>query len=236
MPFGRCVRCATCDGFPCLVHAKSDAEVLGRPPGARASERHAAHERRGACGWRRTRRARPSPAWWSSATARARRSRATSSSSPAARRTAPSCCSRRRATPTPAAWPTARTRSGATTCSTTARPCWRCRRSRTRRCSRRRSGSTTSTSARADFDYPLGNIQMVGKSSAQMYRGEKPLQTKLAPGAHARAGRAPRGRLLALDRGPAAPGEPRDAARRTAASRSPTRPPTTCPSSGSTTS
>jgi choline dehydrogenase-like flavoprotein len=30
-------------------------------------------------------------------------------------------------------------------------------------------------------DYPLGNIQMVGKSSAEMYRGEKPLQTKLAP-------------------------------------------------------
>lgn len=24
----RCVRCATCDGFPCLVHAKSDAEVM----------------------------------------------------------------------------------------------------------------------------------------------------------------------------------------------------------------
>src|SRR5207253_4940016 len=32
-----------------------------------------------------------------------------------------------------------------------------------------------------DFGYPLGNIQMVGKSSADMYRGEKPLQTKLAP-------------------------------------------------------
>jgi choline dehydrogenase-like flavoprotein len=32
-----------------------------------------------------------------------------------------------------------------------------------------------------DVDYPLGNIQMVGKSSAEMYRGEKPLQTKLAP-------------------------------------------------------
>jgi choline dehydrogenase-like flavoprotein len=30
-------------------------------------------------------------------------------------------------------------------------------------------------------DYPLGNIQMVGKSSAPMYRGEKPLETKLAP-------------------------------------------------------
>src|SRR5207253_9140685 len=23
-----CIRCNTCDGFPCLVHAKSDAEVL----------------------------------------------------------------------------------------------------------------------------------------------------------------------------------------------------------------
>ena len=32
-----------------------------------------------------------------------------------------------------------------------------------------------------DVDYPLGNIQMVGKSSAEMYRGEKPLQTRLAP-------------------------------------------------------
>jgi choline dehydrogenase-like flavoprotein len=32
-----------------------------------------------------------------------------------------------------------------------------------------------------DFDYPLGNIQMVGKSVADMYRGEKPLETKLAP-------------------------------------------------------
>ncbi len=32
-----------------------------------------------------------------------------------------------------------------------------------------------------DFEYPLGNIQMVGKSKAPMYRGEKPLETKLAP-------------------------------------------------------
>jgi choline dehydrogenase-like flavoprotein len=32
-----------------------------------------------------------------------------------------------------------------------------------------------------DFEYPLGNIQMVGKSSPDMYRGEKPLQTRLAP-------------------------------------------------------
>ena len=31
------------------------------------------------------------------------------------------------------------------------------------------------------FDYPMGNIQMVGKSQASMYKGEKPIETKLAP-------------------------------------------------------
>jgi choline dehydrogenase-like flavoprotein len=31
------------------------------------------------------------------------------------------------------------------------------------------------------FEYPMGNIQMVGKSDGEMYKGEKPLQTKLAP-------------------------------------------------------
>jgi choline dehydrogenase-like flavoprotein len=32
-----------------------------------------------------------------------------------------------------------------------------------------------------ECDYPLGNIQMVGKSQAPMFRGEKPGETKLAP-------------------------------------------------------
>ena len=27
-----CIRCKDCDGFPCLVHAKSDAEVLAVRP------------------------------------------------------------------------------------------------------------------------------------------------------------------------------------------------------------
>jgi choline dehydrogenase-like flavoprotein len=31
------------------------------------------------------------------------------------------------------------------------------------------------------FDYPMGNIQMVGKSVGEMYKGEKPMQTRLAP-------------------------------------------------------
>ncbi|MFY8150340.1 MAG: GMC oxidoreductase [Prochlorococcaceae cyanobacterium] len=32
MAFSRCRRCNNCDGFPCLVHAKSDAEVIGVRP------------------------------------------------------------------------------------------------------------------------------------------------------------------------------------------------------------
>ena len=32
MAHGACIRCQTCDGFPCLVHAKSDAEVIAVRP------------------------------------------------------------------------------------------------------------------------------------------------------------------------------------------------------------
>ena len=31
------------------------------------------------------------------------------------------------------------------------------------------------------FEYPMGNIQMIGKSLGEMYRGEKPLETALLP-------------------------------------------------------
>jgi choline dehydrogenase-like flavoprotein len=32
MAYSACIRCQTCDGFPCLVHAKSDAEVVAVRP------------------------------------------------------------------------------------------------------------------------------------------------------------------------------------------------------------
>jgi choline dehydrogenase-like flavoprotein len=32
MAYSACIRCQTCDGFPCLVHAKSDAEVIAVRP------------------------------------------------------------------------------------------------------------------------------------------------------------------------------------------------------------
>ena len=33
----------------------------------------------------------------------------------------------------------------------------------------------------AGFEYPMGNIQMVGKSQGPMYKGEKPIEAGLAP-------------------------------------------------------
>ena len=107
--------------------------------------------------------------------------RPTSSSSRAAPPTARSCCSCRRTMPTRTGSRTGPTRSAATTCSTRARPCSRCHASRTTRPTRRRSGSTTSTSRATTADFPLGNIQMVGKSQAEMFRGERPEATRLAP-------------------------------------------------------
>ena len=32
MAYSQCIRCQTCDGFPCLLHAKSDAEVIAVRP------------------------------------------------------------------------------------------------------------------------------------------------------------------------------------------------------------
>ena len=37
VPFSACIRCKDCDGFPCLVHAKSDAEVLAVRPALKYS-------------------------------------------------------------------------------------------------------------------------------------------------------------------------------------------------------
>ena len=58
------------------------------------------------------------------------------------------------------------------------------------------------------YEYPMGNIQMIGKSNAEAMRGEKPKLTKLVPGVDAdRRGQA-RGGLLAHHRGPAPAGQP----------------------------
>ena len=42
-----CIRCTWCDGYPCLVHAKADAETIAVRPILDLPERHAAGQRRG---------------------------------------------------------------------------------------------------------------------------------------------------------------------------------------------
>ena len=147
LPYSICVKCGDCDGFPCPLHAKSDAEVIGVRP---ALEHDNVTLLRNA----RAVKLETNPAGTavtSVVVERRRRNRAvrraTSWSSPAARPTPPSCCSPPPATSTRTGWPTAPTRSAATSCTTTARRCSPCRRSRTRPSSRRPSASTTSTSA-----------------------------------------------------------------------------------------
>ena len=89
-PFSTCIRCATCDGFPCLVHAKSDAEVLGVRPALEHSNVTLLTNAKVA---RSTPTARVRPSQRSSSIGRARRSdsRRMSSWSPAGRPTRPSC-------------------------------------------------------------------------------------------------------------------------------------------------
>ena len=57
--------------------------------------------------------------------------------------------------------------------------------------------------AGADNEWPLGNIQMLGKSNAEAMKGEEPHLTKLAPKLEPGRGRPARRRLLAHHRGPA---------------------------------
>ena len=200
----RCVRCPDCDGFPCLVHAKSDAEVLAVRPALEHPNVTLLTECEGRQAATRTRRAPPSPRWWSSVTERPRRSPATSWSSRAARPTRPSCCSavgERQASRTGSQ--TAPTRSVAISCSTTARRCSRCRGRRTRPSSRRPSGSTTSTSAATTSTTRSGTSRWSASRRPPMFRGEKPRRDEARAAVDAGADRAARGRLLALDRGPA---------------------------------
>jgi hypothetical protein len=145
MPYSACVRCPDCDGFPCLVHAKSDAEVIAVRPaiehenvtllrnaeavalrtnsaGTIVTEVLVDHD-----GQRETITADiVVVACGAANSAKLLLASATSATRAASR--------------------AGRTRSVATTCSTTASRCSPCPASRTQRCSRRRSASTTSTS------------------------------------------------------------------------------------------
>ena len=182
MPYSACVRCQNCDGFPCAVHGKSDAEVLGvRPALEHANVTLLTNARavRLETNDGRHRGRRPSS---SSGPARPSATRATSSSSRAARPTRRRCCSPRRATGIRTGSPTAPTRSGATTCSMRAQAVLALSREENPTVFQKTLGlNDFYFSGGDDFEFPLGSIQMIGKSQAPMFRGEKPVETLLAP-------------------------------------------------------
>ena len=224
MPNSACVRCATCDGFPCLVHAKSDAEVLGVRPAlehpnvtlvthaeAVGLETNAAgttvtgvvvdHDGTTETLHRRPRRR------------LVRRREQRQAAAGVGERRAPERPGQR-----------LRPWSGATTCSTTAQAVLALSKEPNPTVFQKTLGLNDFYFGGGDVDYPLGNIQMVGKSSAEMYRGEKPLQTKLAPEWTLRdVARHAVDFWLSTEDLPRA-GEPRDAAARRPRSRSRTRP------------
>ena len=212
-PTARACAAPTCDGFPCLVHAKSDAEVLGVRPALEHPNVTLLTERRGGAAARPTPPAPRSPRSWSSATARARRSPAdivVVSCGAANSRQAAARLGQRQAPERPGQ----RLRPGRAQLHVPQQP-GRARAvqgSRTRPSSRRRSGVNDFYFGGDDFEYPDGQHpdgrQVAGRRcSAARSRCE----TKLAPSWTLERRRQPRGRLLALDRGPAAAREPRHA-------------------------
>ena len=235
MPFSHCVRCATCDGFPCLVHAKSDAEVLGVRPALEHANVTLLTNAKGGQARDRRRRARRSPRSSSSTTGSSERYAGRLVVAVVRRRQHRQAPARaRRTTSTRTASRTARTRSAATTCSTRARPCSPSPGRRTRPSSRRRSALNDFYFGADDFEFPLGNIQMVGKSPGADVPRREADRDEARARVDARADGQARDRLLALDRGPAAAREPGDASTATATSASSTRRPTTSRRSGST--
>ena len=180
-PRSLCIRCAWCDGYPCLVHAKSDAEVIGvrpvldLPNVSLLVNAEVVKLETGASGRNVTgvvvERDGEREVYSADIVAVCARG--------LQQRQDPPAIGQRQATPT--VWPTVRTRWGATTCSTIARrwPPWA-----------RRLNSTVfqKTLGINDFylagngrQWPLGNIQMIGKSNAGAMKGEEPKLTKLAP-------------------------------------------------------
>ena len=181
MPFSKCVRCDNCDGFPCLVHAKSDAEVIAVRPAIEHPNvtlltdaeairletqpgRHGRHPR-----LRKCRGSAP------------RRSPATSSSSLAARRTAPSYCSRLQLTGTRAGLANSSDQVGRNFMFHNSQAVLALSKEENPTVFQKTLGLNDFYFSGPNFEFPLGNIQMVGKSQAPMFRGEKPGETRFAP-------------------------------------------------------
>jgi choline dehydrogenase-like flavoprotein len=180
MPHGACVRCSTCDGFPCLVHAKSDAEVLGMRPALEhanvtmVTNAEAVGLETNAAG---------------TVVTGVVVDRGGATETYTGDLVVVSCGAANSAKLLLASASDAHPNGLANGSDMVGRN-YMFHNSQAVLALSKEPNPTVfqKTLGLNDFyfgtdeiDHPLGNIQMVGKSSAEMYRGEKPLQTKLAP-------------------------------------------------------
>ena len=181
MPYSACVRCSNCDGFPCVVHGKSDAEVLGVRPALE-------HPNVTLLTNAKAVKLETNPAGTAVTEVVVERDGATERfagrhrrRSPAARPTPRSCCSLSANDKHPNGLANGSDQVGRNYMFHNSQAVLALSREENPTVFQKTLGLNDFYFGSDDFEYPLGNIQMVGKSQAPMFRGEKPGETKLAP-------------------------------------------------------
>jgi choline dehydrogenase-like flavoprotein len=180
MPHSTCVRCGTCDGFPCLVHAKSDAEVLGVRPALEHPNVTLLTNARAL-----TLRTNES----GTAVTEVEVEREGARETYAADIVVVSCGAANSAKlllasasdEHPHGLANGSDQLGRNYTFHNSQAVLALSKEENPTVFQKTLGLNDFYFGTDDFEYPLGNIQMVGKSQADMYRGEKPLETKLAP-------------------------------------------------------
>jgi choline dehydrogenase-like flavoprotein len=180
-PFSACIRCSTCDGFPCLVHAKSDAEVLGVRPAleqpnvtlltnARAVKLATSDSGTAVTGVEVERggeRERYTADLYVVACGAANSAKLLLASASDAH---------------PNGLANGSDQVGRNYMFHNSQAVLALSREPNPTVFQKTLGVNDFYFGNDDFQYPMGNIQMIGKSKADMFKGEKPLETKLAPG------------------------------------------------------
>ena len=178
--FSTCIRCATCDGFPCLVHAKSDADVIAVRPAIRHNNvtlvRNAQVRRLETNGSGRT-------VTSVVADVDGEEQRFTGSivvvSAGAANSAQILLASANDQHPNGLA--NGSDQVGRNYMFHNSRAFLAISTEKNHTKFQKTLGFNDYYFGDDQFTYPMGNVQMVGKSSAPMYRGEKPIETTLAP-------------------------------------------------------
>jgi choline dehydrogenase-like flavoprotein len=179
-PYSTCIRCATCDGFPCLVHAKSDAEVFGVRPALEHSnvtlltKTHAVKLETDEAGTSVT----EVVVERDGATERYAGDIVVVACGAAntARLLLLSATDKH-----PNGLANGSDQVGRNYMFHASQAVLALSRSENLTRFQKTLGLNDFYFGAEGIDYPLGNVQMIGKSQAQMFRGEKPLETRLAP-------------------------------------------------------